>query len=359
MKNTKIALIALALLGFASAVSAATFTPLGFLPDGSHSVGYAVSNDGSVVAGQANGADGYQGFYWSAETGMVGVAGSESANGVAGDGSYIVGGGFYDGPYQAFQYAPDTGVGIIGGSGATGVSSDGNVIVGGGSQRWVGGVGPQTLGSLPCGSANYSVAKATNSDGSVVVGYGETCNGKKAAYRWTASTGTVSIGDLVGGAGYVEANDVSGDGSVIVGDSARSGGGREAFRWTSSGMVGLGTLGVGGEFFSVASGVSADGNTIIGRSGTDIGFQAFIWTADGGMQNLNDVLVSQGVDLQGYRLNEAFGISDDGTKIVGIAANAAGYGESFLIDLAPVPVPAAVWLFGSALGLLGWKARRQ
>jgi probable HAF family extracellular repeat protein len=150
----------------------------------------------------------------------------------------------------------------------------------------------------------------------------------------------VAIGDLPLGDGYVEANDVSGDGSVIVGDSNRLGG-REAFRWTSSGMVGLGTLPGGtGEFFSVASGVSADGNTIIGRSGTGNGFQVFIWTADGGMQNLNDVLISQGVDLQGYKLSEAFGISDDGTKIVGIASKGDGYGEAFLVDLAAGAAPA-------------------
>ena len=35
-------------------------------------------------------------------------------------------------------------------------------------------------------------------------------------------------------------------------------------------------------------------------------------------------------------------------------------GEYILnVSLAPVPVPAAVWLFGSALGLLGWIKRRK
>lgn len=34
------------------------------------------------------------------------------------------------------------------------------------------------------------------------------------------------------------------------------------------------------------------------------------------------------------------------------------YGSA-LVEVVPIPVPAAAWLFGSALGLLGWVRRRQ
>ncbi len=47
---------------------------------------------------------------------------------------------------------------------------------------------------------------------------------------------------------------------------------------------------------------------------------------------------------------------------VGVAVNGrtASYGGSIQIDTSEVPVPAAVWLFGSALaGLFGTKRRRQ
>lgn len=36
----------------------------------------------------------------------------------------------------------------------------------------------------------------------------------------------------------------------------------------------------------------------------------------------------------------------------------AGFFDDATFELAPIPVPAAVWLFGSALGLLGWMRRR-
>lgn len=41
---------------------------------------------------------------------------------------------------------------------------------------------------------------------------------------------------------------------------------------------------------------------------------------------------------------------------------ASGGGDAFSFsgtyEILPVPVPAAVWLFGSAVGLLGWMRRR-
>ena len=65
------------------------------------------------------------------------------------------------------------------------------------------------------------------------------------------------------------------------------------------------------------------------------------------------------VDLTGtgiVKLDEAFDINENGDN-VGIATMADGSQSAFI--LTAVPVPAAVWLFGSALGALGWIGRRK
>jgi len=48
-------------------------------------------------------------------------------------------------------------------------------------------------------------------------------------------------------------------------------------------------------------------------------------------------------------------------RIVALSLNlvgGAGQFDTFSADFTPIPVPAAVWLFGSALGLLGWMRRK-
>ena len=112
----------------------------------------------------------------------------------------------------------------------------------------------------------------------------------------------------------------------------------------------------GDDWRSSANAVSADGSVVVGWG---IGFEddyseAFIWDEVHGMRDLKGLLVNDyGLDLAGWTLNEATGISDDGMTIVGTGINPDGYIEGWI---ATIPEPATVLLF--ALGVFISKRTR-
>ena len=166
----------------------------------------------------------------------------------------------------------------------------------------------------------------------------------------------LGLGQLPGGS-YAGANAVSADGSIIVG-SGQTATGTRGFRWTQAdGMTALAELSGGIEWGS-AEAISADGSVIVGSSADESGEQAVIWTQGAGIQRLFDVLVARGIDLTGWSLLAAFDVSDDGRFIVGWGYDPDNHQAAFLAELTPVPTLPAVWLFGSALGMLGWMRRR-
>ena len=72
----------------------------------------------------------------------------------------------------------------------------------------------------------------------------------------------------------------------------------------------------------------------------------------GAIQPSNEILFGDTAPIQGWRLNfAAQGIVNETLAL--LTSDASGN-----LGIAVVPVPAAVWLFGSALGLLGWVRRR-
>lgn len=158
------------------------------------------------------------------------------------------------------------------------------------------------------------------------------------------------LGDLQGGAFESCAYDASYDGSVIVG-YGQSASGREAFRWTAGeGMVGLGDLS-GGAFESQAEGTSADGSIVVGQASTAIGYEAFIWDSVHGMRNLRDLLTNDyGLDLTGWTLNRATGVSADGRTIIGIGSSPSGYPDIWVATI-PEPATATLLLLTFACGL--------
>lgn len=298
-----------------------------------------VSGDGSVVVGQSLSTFGFEAFSWTAGGGMVGLGdltgGSfeSAAFAVSADGSVVVGRGTSDDGPEAFRWTAGGGMAGLGDlsggfffSQANGVNADGSVVVGQSSStvgaeafRWTAGGGLVGLGILgTTGAFTGSSANDVSADGSVVVGASSSNNGFIEAFRWTQATGMVGLGDLSAGSFNSGANAVNADGSVVVGQGRNSDGDSEAFRWTaSSGMMeGLGDLS-GGAFFSTAADVNADGSVVVGASISANGGEAFRWTATDGIKSVQELLTAAGVDMTGWQLQNASGVSDTGNTIVG------------------------------------------
>lgn len=320
------------------------FEGLGDLPGGDTlSWANGMSPDGSVVVGYSSSENGdNEAFRW--EDGTLESLGdlsegdfSSSAFNASANGAVVVGVGTSANGIEAFRWEDETteGLGDLTGGGffswARGVSANGSVVVGQGFSdggfeafRWENGT-MEGLGDLPGGSF-FSYAYGVSADGSVVVGSG-TSGESMEAFRWEDET-MEGLGDLPGGAFTSLAYATSPDGNVVVGYGT-SENGPEAFRWQDGVMEGLGDL-PGGSFDSRATGVSADGSMVVGFGTSTAGYEAFIWTAEDGTRNLKDVLETDyGLDLTGWTLEAAYGISDDGAVIVGEGHNPDGHTEAW------------------------------
>jgi probable HAF family extracellular repeat protein len=349
----------------------ASFTGLGDLAGGqSWSEALGVSADGKVAAGASVSAQGTEAISWTATGGLVGLglmpSGRQTwAYGISPDGSSIV--GHTDPVEEAFLWTQSQGYVMLGylSSGHTyscarAVSNSGSVVVGESGPikltigleafRWTQATGMVSLGSLGGGN---STAGDVSADGTVIVGQGLSSSGYEA-YRWTQATGMLGLGDLPGGAFYSTAYGVSDDGKIVVGYGTSTLG-QEAFRWAAAGgMVGLGDL-AGGAFESTAMDVSADGSVIVGYGTSASGKEAFVWDAAHGMRSLKGILVSEyGLDLTGWTLIDAWGVSADGKTIAGYGRDPAGNIEGWV---ATTPEPATLSLLAVG-GLMALRRHR-
>lgn len=341
----------LAMLSFqwVGTAQGAGFESLGDLPGGDiASTAADISADGKTIVGgskSTNSGTTWEAFKWTKETGLVGLGDVPGGiffsfgNAVSADGQVVVGNSSYNVSgtgenNHAFRWTSGSGIIDLGDlpgganySSANGVSDDGTSIIGGSSAtdgnstfRWRSGTGMVELPGIGGRDASF--------DGSVVIGE----NSGGPGFRWTQGTGAVTIGSLNGPSGQSEPLKITPDGLIIVGQSS-SPSGPQAFRWTSGvGMIGLGDL-PGGIFSSRALDVSADGSVVVGYSDTGSGNEAFIWDSVNGMQRLADVLAVGGVDLTGWTLIDATGISDDGLIVVGTGTNPSGNTEAFKASL--------------------------
>ena len=377
VRSTACGAVAAVLSVTASHARGAQFVPLGWLPNTAtfqYSSASAISADGSTVIGMSiSGSNQFDAFRWTRAGGMV-AAGLpdrrlESLDeGVSGDGTYIVG---YrtaptGSPTTAFRHSQAGGATNLSklpnldnqSTTAFGISADGTKIVGrasgvrptnntGRSEAvvWTNGV-IAGLGYLP-GGGDSSGASAISGDGTTVVGSSDSTQGQQA-FRMVLGGGMAPLGDLPGGTFEGFASVVSYDGTFVAGRSM-SAFGREAFRWSPGPgfgtMIPLGDL-PGGTFQSTPTGISADGSIVVGYSATggttnQPTNSAFIWDAQHGMRDLKLVLTEMGLDLTGWSLLGAGGISPDGRTIVGGGVNPQGFNEAFLVMI-PEPGSATV-----------------
>jgi probable HAF family extracellular repeat protein len=352
----------------------ASFQGLGDLPSGSFlSIARGISADGAVVTGFGTyefqeGITWYsQAFRWTETEGMVGLGSVfgyptwSQAYAVSADGLVVVGRSVSElSDEEAFRWTSSSGMVGLGdlpgsypASEALGVSEDGSVIVGFSYSsasghapeafRWTAATGMVGLGDLP-GGLFGSTAYGVSGDGTVVVGNSITREEPYLTYRafrWTQAEGMVNLGILPGTSPdyWSSAFAASRDGSVIVGRS-----GPEAFRWTPmEGMIGLGDL-PGGIFGSSATAVSPNGLFIVGTGRSEAGSEAFLWDGARGMRNIREILTNDfGLDLTGWMLSEAKGVSTDGRTIVGQGINPNGDTEAWR---AVLPSCAPCQLFG-------------
>jgi len=320
---------------------------LGFLSDDDYSsAASAVSADGSVIAGRTGNSIAYlplstpnnKIFRWTSENGMVGLE---------------------------HMGSPITGY-------VSGISADGNTMTGSHNHaigveeafRWNSNEILTSLGYL--NGTDSSSAKAISADGKTIVGYSGynilspfvlNENGPKAV-RWTSPSGMVPLGGEEENA-YSYANGVSANGNTIVGHIRYESYIEnpdsyypsmimfiEGFRWTlDGGMVGLGDL-PGGDFYSIANEVSDDGKIIVGYSKTEFGYEAFVWDEVNGMRHLQSILVDCGVDMTGWTLTKATGISADGLSIVGDGINPEGKNEAWIAVIPEIEPFASYYVDG-------------
>jgi uncharacterized membrane protein len=154
----------------------------------------------------------------------------------------------------------------------------------------------QTLGRLPSAPTSgkfSSSASSVSNDGRVVVGNALSAGGLEA-FRWTASTGIVGLGDDPAGAFGSRATAVSGNGQVIVGGvTTNVSQYQTGFRWTeSTGFQNLPYLSTSVSFpYLSPIAVSDDGSIIGGTGRIETGNVGFSYTQAGGFTTTGHLAV--------------------------------------------------------------------
>jgi probable HAF family extracellular repeat protein len=305
---------------------------LGDLPGGEFwSTATGIDMTGQVVIGYSNTGSGDRAFKWSKLTGIAqlqlpnnGMSDS-SATAVNADGSVVVG---VDAPAgtgtRALGWAPNPfAIATSGGKGldyrAVGVSADG--------QKYL----ISELGDQPAVTSMVTAG----------IGLKFVMNG--SALGMSDDTSVIAVNDDTGCANTNQgvppkmpdgrcfyATSLTRDGKYLYGEGDAW---PELLRW----KVGTSSLdrfvlppGVTKNYYASAS---ADGAVVVGKAYRETGSFYFLWTAQLGLVNFAEYLVSKGISLAGWSGVSPFRVSGDGKVVVGVALNGSQSSEAIKVVL--------------------------
>ena len=186
------------------------------------------------------------------------------------------------------------------------------------------------LGTL---GGNTSSASGINDSGQVV---GSSTLADGSTHSFISTNGVMTdLGTLGGNDSYASGINASGQ---VVGSSTLADGSTHSFISTNGVMTDLGT---GSYAFDIN-----DSGQVVGRLPIADGSQHAFINTNGVMMDLNTLMAST---VSGLLLTNAQGINNSGQIVASGTMN--GLTHAFLLTPTAVPLPAAVWLFGS--GLIG------
>jgi uncharacterized membrane protein len=230
---------------------------------------------------------------------------------------------------------------------AIGISSDASVIAcattGPPSTHgffWTAAAGLTPIGVFPGGTTSYP--QAISSDGRVLVGLADRPGVGDVAFRWTQAGGLEELGRLPNEV-FGSARATSSNGSVVFGFSQTASNDDRPTRWTrDTGMVQLPSL--PGYGVAYPDDATPDGQVAVGIAQNNLGDVAVLWSPDG-IHRLSSVLDGLGVPYPGWQFEDALGISDDGTVVVG-QGRLNGSDTGFVVI---IPAPAGACLLVPAM----------
>lgn len=218
------------------------------------------------------------------------------------------------------------------------------------------------IGVRPAGNGTWGMfASGMSGDGNAITGdlafepgFGTSYIGQPFLWRsgsglnllpFLSDTPLADVANGIPSRRFAAATGISRDGSTVIGQSADALNRYQAVYWRNGTVTGLGFIpGTSAADFGPlpayyyggrALAVNADGSIIVGYQDKGLDRLAWRWTAATGMQDLNQIVRDAGLSLNGFVLQAAAGISDNGAIIIGQADNGDSF-QGFILQLAQV-----------------------